>query len=214
MASTKEKNKADKVEYRLQGATTGFGYKVIQINFYADPDKPEKSKRATKPVFHTASAEQGKKALEHFIKKHKTTLIPNTNWEPMLLTMKEKHGSMNFLLNSEQELFDIAYKIVKKRYDNGWYSHFDYTLQNASAEVTEEYVNSITNEDLKKYAESLREKYLNEQKDIANTKMLQKMLTTILDTQNGIEAYYFLREMRGGEYEGFDIGRFDNHLFF
>lgn len=209
---TKKENKVNKVEYRLQGATTGFGYKVIQINFYDDLDKPEKPKRVTKPVFHTASVEQGKKALEHFKTKGKTTLIPNKKWEPMLLLFTEKHGTLKFFLKSEEDLFNICYEMVKRRNDEGWYSHFNY-VSSQIEEITEEYVNSITHIELKKQAEELRKRYINQIKEQKENKRLKMMLDNILKTQNGIEAFYFLREMRGGEYEDFQLDSFDNDLF-
>lgn len=121
---------------------------------------------------------------------------------PQLLICKEKHGNRFFYIPTEAHLHAIALKIVRQRFDEGWYGTNKEEFEtNEDLDALKAQVNAISNPDLRRGATAeLKRK----QERVAHSKeSLEQYLTAkeALDKNYGELAWELLSSRAEYEYE-------------
>lgn len=183
----------------------GFGFIVLKKSVR---DENDKIVTPSERVFYSSSEKQCRAACKDFVAKGETKLVPEINWNPLLLIIRGKHGNQFFLVKNLVELQEISLALVKERYAA---SHYQYLFDNEDIElVTEEDIANIKNRNLKLAAIRERKEGLRYQKFLQeNSKCLELLLKADKDN-DGNSAYKFLQLMKEGEYENFELIKFSN----
>lgn len=108
----------------------GFGYEIIQVD---ENDKPQTM------LYRSSSEDQLDKVLLKLVGGASVVDMPESlhEYSPKLLIFHEKHEERHFLIKNADDLYNIAFDVMRERYREGWYNHFlqkpvqpSYTVEN------------------------------------------------------------------------------------
>jgi hypothetical protein len=176
----------------------GFGY---WIGKYIDRNQTPR-----RTQFTGLTKEEAQKLVTKLNKDSKYEPILGVDYQEhqwnRIIIFKEKHGDRHFIAQTRSDMEKIALKIVLEREDEGWYD-FEYeepVLPKIALEKADEYGATL--------AEAIKaewKSYEYSQKQCAQSKKLAEALKKIVKEKDGDVAIRFLNEMKGGEYEAFEV---------
>lgn len=151
--------------------------------------------------------EEAKKLVKRFNSEKDYEPIRDIDYHPqefeIIALFKEKYGDRYFIVHTRQDLEKVALKIVLEREEQNWYD-FDYekpTEPTLTIEVAEKFgmsgVAAATKQEWETY------KY--NKKQYERGIVLKSALEKIIKEKDGKTALQFLQELKGGEYEAFEI---------
>lgn len=185
--------------YFVRRARWGFGFEVC-----ANTD--------LKKRYTTPDEKQAKKVLDMLNagKSLEELPAPSDKWEYRLVIFKEKHGNSYFLVKTLEEFGKIALKIFTQRRKQKWYYDFSEVQEKREEPLSEEQINALPTEKLKKVARESNANILSNATYYRDLERQKKMYDIIVEKKDPDVALRFLDSRRTWEYESFDVERFHN----
>ena len=127
---------------------------------------------------------------------------------PQVLILNEKHGDRYFLVKTEKDLHDIALKVVTQRFKDGYWYYYDDELPELP-EISKEQIAQLKDGNVKRALQQAWDSYDYALRFCEDGKKEQLFLKNLLDKQDGVAAWKFLRHRRGHQYEGYQLEAFE-----
>lgn len=186
--------------YYVQSDRNGFGY-WLGAYYKENPEKPRRTS------FDHLTEEDAKKLQKRFNSEANYEPILGIDYKPqdfaMIVVFKEKHGDRHFIVKNQTELNKVALKIVLEREEEGWYD-FDYEKP-VEPKMTVEDAAKLGMAGVKDAVEREWSSYKYSKKQYEEGIQLKAALEKVVKEKDGATAFRFLNEMKGGEYEAFEV---------
>lgn len=141
-------------------------------------------------------------------------LDPKRLSQGVALVFHEKHDDRRFNVKCQDDVFKVCLKIVKERFEDGWYSGEASAVPTYPVDAVEKII-----ADLKvKGAQSHEYDYLTKQvqswrysvKNVVEENKFLEQVKEAIKEKSGKLAYLILESRQDGEYEGFELDAFES----
>lgn len=130
-------------------------------------------------------------------------VFSKTDFKPQIAIFKEKHGDRHYLIYTKQDFEKVCLNLIKERNSYGYYSHINGVKEPIAPSYTKESISTLPVE-LQKEATNAWVKYEREFKWFKEATELFELKQKALNG-DGSAAASFIGEMRGNEYEEYEI---------
>ena len=185
--------------YYVRRDAYGFGY---WLGVYrGNLEKPQRTQ------FDHLNEEEALKLQQRFNSQFDYEPIAGIDYHPQnfeqIVVFKEKHGDRHFIVHNRGELEKVALKIVLERNEEGWYS-FEYEKP-TEPKMSVEDAKKLGMDGVVAAVEREWSNYKYSKKQYDDGIKLKAALEKIEKEKDGAVALQFLNDMKGGEYEAFEV---------
>lgn len=138
---------------------------------------------------------------------------PSDKWPNRLVIFKEKHGDRHFLVKTMQDLGEVALKIFNERLKEKFWYDFSELTDNKEVPLTEDQINALPNEKLKKAARENNASLIGDTRYNKELERQKKMYDVIIEKKDSEVALKFLDSRQKYEYEAFEVEQFENEKY-
>ena len=135
-----------------------------------------------------------------------------TDIQPVIIRFEEKHGSLNFIAHSEDEVRRIFKHVLATRWADGWYdwmkNYAPFKLSGVPPGYTSDEIDALP-DSMESVKDEMRSKLMEWKKAEDDKNEIRDRYKEIAkvakSTEINSEAYDIIRDNRGGEYENFEV---------
>ena len=157
-------------EYRVYSSRTGFGFDVVQFNIY-DGNYGKKTLK-----YHSSDKDQCHRMIDLMklnVFSQENQEKPLTNYDPQILIITEKHGTLYIIVNNIDELNEQCFNYIRNNKNFFYIDEEDYQ----SKLMPQDFIDVCPDPQLKKDLEQKNRRY---ESYIKNQKTHNKMIENIL----------------------------------
>ncbi len=122
-----------------------------------------------------------------------------------ILVFREKNGTRYFAANTKEEAGMACLKILKQRFEEGWYQPYDDDDHPTQPSMTEEAIRALPSVCMKEAGLREWRKYEEEVKERSRANSFYQAVKTALEGQHGNLAIDLIFSRDGAEYEDVKI---------